>query len=46
MIRFEPPSVCDNGAVTAADALGILRYVAGLPPISQHEPCPDASSTV
>ncbi len=46
MIRFEPPSVCDNGAVTAVYALGILRYVAGLPPASQHEPCPDAGTTV
>ncbi len=31
---------CD-GAVTAVDSLAILRYVAGLPPLAQHEPCPD-----
>jgi hypothetical protein len=30
---------CDNN-VTAADALKILRYLAGLP-VSQTEPCPD-----
>jgi hypothetical protein len=30
---------CDNN-VTAADALKILRYLAGLP-VVQNEPCPD-----
>ena len=31
---------CDTN-VTSVDSLGILRFVAGLPPLSQHEPCPD-----
>ncbi len=31
---------CD-GAVTSVDSLAILRYVAGLPPLVQHESCTD-----
>jgi hypothetical protein len=31
---------CDTN-VTSVDSLGILRFVAGLPPLAQHEPCPD-----
>jgi hypothetical protein len=36
---------CD-GAVDATDSLGILREVAGLPQISQHEPCPNLGDPV
>ncbi len=31
----------EGGGVNAVDALGILVYVAGLPPLPQNEPCPD-----
>ncbi len=34
---------CD-GAVTATDSLAILRYVAALPPLVQHEPCTDVGA--
>ena len=34
---------CD-GDVDAVDALAILRFVAGLPPLIQTEPCDDIGS--
>jgi hypothetical protein len=36
---------CDF-ALTSVDALGDLRYVAGLPQIAQHEPCADIGADV
>ena len=36
---------CD-GDVDTVDALAILRYVAGLPPLLQNEPCPDVGSDI
>ncbi|MCH8050947.1 MAG: hypothetical protein IIC86_02905 [Chloroflexi bacterium] len=34
---------CDT-VITPTDALAILVYVGGLPPLSQDEPCPDVGS--
>ena len=34
---------CD-GSVDALDALAILRFTAGLPPLAQQEPCPDVGA--
>jgi hypothetical protein len=35
---------CD-GDVDAVDALAILRFVAGLPPLVQQEPCDDVGAS-
>lgn len=36
---------CDGG-IDALDGLAVARFVAGLPPLTQDEPCPDVHATV
>ena len=34
----------DGDGVTSVDSLGVLRFVAGMSPLVQQEPCPDVGT--